>query len=559
MAETNDLAALERSLLAEIKDAGDSDAIERVRISALGRKGRVPELMAQLGTLPPQERKAFGQAVNGLKDRVTEALSQRKADLERSQVTAQVAAESVDVTLPVRLGALQDGRIHPVSQVWDEIAEIFGDMGFAVAEGPDIETDDYNFTKLNIPPEHPARQEHDTFYFKPQPGRLAPAPAHAHEPGADPHDAGAEAADPHHRAWPRLPHRQRCDAHADVPPDRGAGDRRGDAPRSPEVVHRGILQGVLRGRDLRVRFRASHFPFTEPSMEVDVDAAAIGKPGQWMEILGSGMVHPKVIANCGLDPEQLPGLRLWHGARPHHDAEVRHPRSARHVRRRPALAEALRLPAARRADAGGRAVAVKFTLAWLKDHLDTPATAREIADRLSSIGLEVESIDDPGEKLRAFTIAKVLEAKRHPNADRLQVCKVDTGSGIVEVVCGAPNARAGMIGVFAPLGTYIPGIKITLEAKPVRGVVSAGMLVSEKELELSDNHQGIIELGADQATNIGKRYVDTLGMGDPVLDVKITPNRPDCTGVRGIARDLAAAGLGKLKPEPQAEGRRGRH
>jgi len=197
---------------------------------------------------------------------------------------------------------------------------------------------------------------------------------------------------------------------------------------------------------------------------------------------------------------------------------------------------------------------VKFTLAWLKDHLDTPATAREIADRLSSIGLEVESIDDPGEKLRAFTIAKVLEAKRHPNADRLQVCKVDTGSGIAEVVCGAPNARAGMIGVFAPLGTYIPGIKITIEAKPVRGVVSAGMLVSEKELELSDNHQGIIELGADQATNIGKRYVDTLGMGDPVLDVKITPNRPDCTGVRGIARDLAAAGLGKLKPEPQLKG-----
>jgi phenylalanyl-tRNA synthetase beta chain len=197
---------------------------------------------------------------------------------------------------------------------------------------------------------------------------------------------------------------------------------------------------------------------------------------------------------------------------------------------------------------------MKFTLSWLKDHLETSATAREIADRLSSIGLEVESIDDPGEKLKAFTIAKVLEAKRHPNADRLQLCKVDTGAGVVEVVCGAPNAKAGMIGVFAPLGTYIPGTKITLEAKPVRGVVSAGMLVSERELELSDDHQGIIELAADQAVNIGKRYVDTLGMGDPVLDVKITPNRPDCTGVRGIARDLAAAGLGKLNPEPKIAG-----
>jgi phenylalanyl-tRNA synthetase beta chain len=202
---------------------------------------------------------------------------------------------------------------------------------------------------------------------------------------------------------------------------------------------------------------------------------------------------------------------------------------------------------------------MKFTLSWLKDHLDTPATARQIADRLSSIGLEVESIDDPGEKLKAFTIAKVLEAKRHPNADRLQVCKVDTGSSVVEVVCGAPNARAGMIGVFAPLGTYIPGTRITLEAKPVRGVVSAGMLVSERELELSDDHQGIIELGADQAVNIGKRYVDTLGMGDSVLDVKVTPNRPDCTGVRGIARDLAAAGLGKLKPEPGVTGVEGNY
>lgn len=202
---------------------------------------------------------------------------------------------------------------------------------------------------------------------------------------------------------------------------------------------------------------------------------------------------------------------------------------------------------------------MKFTLSWLRDHLETSASAREIADRLSSIGLEVESVDDPGEKLKAFTIAKVLEAKRHPNADRLQVCTVDTGSGVVEVVCGAPNARAGMIGVFAPLGTYIPGTKITLEAKPVRGVVSAGMLVSERELELSDDHQGIIELEADQAANLGKRYVDTLGMGDPVLDVKITPNRPDCTGVRGIARDLAAAGFGKLKPEPQLTGVEGNY
>ncbi|MBO0764730.1 MAG: phenylalanine--tRNA ligase subunit beta [Hyphomicrobiaceae bacterium] len=197
---------------------------------------------------------------------------------------------------------------------------------------------------------------------------------------------------------------------------------------------------------------------------------------------------------------------------------------------------------------------MKFTLSWLKDHLDTEANAEVLADKLSSMGLEVESIDDPGKKLAPFTIARVLEAKPHPNADRLRVCKVDTGSSIVEVVCGAPNAKSGMIGVFASIGTYIPGTGITLEAKPVRGVVSAGMLVSEKELELSDDHRGIIELDAAFADKLGERYADALGLSDPVLDVKVTPNRPDCTGVRGIARDLAAANLGKLKPDKKPTG-----
>jgi phenylalanyl-tRNA synthetase beta chain len=197
---------------------------------------------------------------------------------------------------------------------------------------------------------------------------------------------------------------------------------------------------------------------------------------------------------------------------------------------------------------------MKFTLAWLKDHLDTDVQVETLADKLSSMGLEVEGIDDPGKTLAPFTVARVLEAKQHPNADRLRVCKVDTGKGVVEVVCGAPNAKSGMIGVFAPIGTYIPGTGITLEAKPVRGIVSAGMLVSEKELQLSDDHQGIIELDASFAGKLGQRYADVLGLSDPVLDVKLTPNRPDCTGVRGIARDLAAAGLGKLRPERKLTG-----
>ncbi len=199
---------------------------------------------------------------------------------------------------------------------------------------------------------------------------------------------------------------------------------------------------------------------------------------------------------------------------------------------------------------------MKFTLSWLRDHLDTAAPLGEIATKLSAIGLEVEGVDDPGAKLGAFTIARVLDAKPHPNADRLRVLRVEIAKDEppVEVVCGAPNARAGMLAVFAPLGTFIPGLNITLEKKPVRGVVSNGMLVSERELELSDAHEGVIELGAGFAARVGERYIDAMGLSDPVIEVKLTPNRPDCAGVRGIARDLAAAGLGRLKPEPEIAG-----
>ena len=199
---------------------------------------------------------------------------------------------------------------------------------------------------------------------------------------------------------------------------------------------------------------------------------------------------------------------------------------------------------------------MKFTLSWLKDHLDTSASLADIRQKLDQIGLEVEGIEDPGEKLGQFTIARVLEAKRHPNADKLQVLQVEIepGKPAVEVVCGAPNARAGLIGVFAPLGAYIPGTGITLEKKPVRGVVSNGMMLSEREMELSEDHAGIVDLDAKLAENVGRRYADVLGLSDPVIEIKLTPNRPDCTGVRGVARDLAAAGLGSLKPEKELEG-----
>jgi len=189
---------------------------------------------------------------------------------------------------------------------------------------------------------------------------------------------------------------------------------------------------------------------------------------------------------------------------------------------------------------------MKFTLGWLKDHLDTTASLKEITDTLSMIGLEVEGVEDRAQALKPFTVALVKEARQHPNADRLRVCIVDTGNGEVQVVCGAPNARTGMKGVFAPAGSYIPGTDLTLKPGKIRGEDSNGMLVSERELGLSDEHEGIIDLPAEAP--LGAPVAEVLGLDDPVIEIAITPNRGDCLGVRGVARDLAAAGLGTLKP-----------
>ncbi|TAK08956.1 MAG: phenylalanine--tRNA ligase subunit beta, partial [Rhizorhabdus sp.] len=189
---------------------------------------------------------------------------------------------------------------------------------------------------------------------------------------------------------------------------------------------------------------------------------------------------------------------------------------------------------------------MKFTLSWLKEHLDTEANLTTILEALTKVGLEVEEVDDPAEKLGAFRIARVLSAAPHPQADKLQVLSVDVGQGDpLQVVCGAPNARAGLIGILGQPGDYVPGLDVTLKIAAIRGVESRGMMCSMRELELGEGHDGIIELPADAP--VGQVYVDWAGLADPVIDVAITPNRQDCMGVRGIARDLAAAGVGTLK------------
>jgi phenylalanyl-tRNA synthetase alpha chain len=309
---TIDLTTLERGLLADIDKAASLDAIERLRIAALGKKGCISELMQTLGKLPPEERKAFGQSVNALKARVSEALEQRKGTLEEAALEQRLAKERADVTLPVRPGPEIEGRVHPVSQVMDELAEIFADMGFAIAEGPDIETDDNNFTKLNIPPEHPARQEQDSFYF------------HADDKGdrlvLRTHTSTVQIRTMMKQKPPiRIiaPGRvYRCESDQTHTPM----FHQVEALVIDDATHMGHLKWTLEEMcraffetDVKMRLRASFFPFTEPSAEIDIAADVIGKPGEWLEIGGCGMVHPNVLRNCGINPEKYQGFAFGMG------------------------------------------------------------------------------------------------------------------------------------------------------------------------------------------------------------------------------------------------------
>jgi phenylalanyl-tRNA synthetase beta chain len=193
---------------------------------------------------------------------------------------------------------------------------------------------------------------------------------------------------------------------------------------------------------------------------------------------------------------------------------------------------------------------MKFTLSWLKDHLETEASVDEIVETLTDLGLEVEEVEDRGARLADFTIGKVVKAEQHPDADRLRVCQVETDEGVKQIICGAPNAREGITVVVAKPGVYVPGIDTTIGVGKIRGIESFGMMASEREMELSDEHSGIIELPSGE---VGQRFVDWLAENDPakvdpVIEIAITPNRQDALGVHGIARDLAARGLGTLKP-----------
>jgi phenylalanyl-tRNA synthetase alpha chain len=309
-----DLPVLETELLTAIAAAPDEGALEAVRVAALGRSGSISALLKTLGTLPPDERRERGAAINAAKDRVTAAIADRKDALKALALDQRLNTETVDVTLPVREPPAETGRVHPITQVTDELTAIFADMGFAIAEGPDIETDDYNFTKLNFAEGHPARDMHDTFYFNPKPdgSRLL----------LRTHTSPVQI---------RTMLAQKPPIRVIIPGRTYRSDS--DQTHTPmfhqveglvidKSSHLGHLKWILQEfckaffevDQVKMRFRPSFFPFTEPSLEVDIQCRRdkgeirFGEGEDWMEILGCGMVHPNVLRNCGLDPDEYQGF-----------------------------------------------------------------------------------------------------------------------------------------------------------------------------------------------------------------------------------------------------------
>jgi phenylalanyl-tRNA synthetase alpha chain len=309
------IAALEKTIIADIAGAADEVAIEAVRVAVLGKKGSVSELLKTLGAMTPDERKEKGPAINGLRDRVAEALNARKAVLKDAAIDERLARETVDVTLPVRQSPAERGRIHPISQVIDEITAIFGDLGFAIADGPDIETDYYNFTALNFPEGHPAREMHDTFFFPPDADgarkllRTHTSPVQIRT---------METQKPPIRiVIPGKTYRQDSDATHSPMFHQVEGlviDKTANVANMKWVLEE-FCKAFFEVAHLNMRFRPSYFPFTEPSLEVDIQCDR-SKPGEvrfgegndWMEILGCGMVHPNVLRFGGLDPDEYQGF-----------------------------------------------------------------------------------------------------------------------------------------------------------------------------------------------------------------------------------------------------------
>ena len=310
----SDLAQLESQILSQVAAAGDEAALEAVRVAALGKKGSISALLAALGKMSPDERKTQGAAINLAKDKVTQALSARRDILKSAALDARLASETIDVTLPLREAPSEGGRIHPLSQVFEEVNTIFADMGFAIAEGPDIETDDYNFTKLNFPEGHPAREMHDTFFFNPKEDgsrmllRTHTSPVQVRTMLSQKPPIRVVCPGRTYRIDSDATHTPQFHQVEGLVIDKGS--------------HLGHLKWILQEfckaffevDEVKMRFRPSFFPFTEPSLEVDIQCRRdkgeirFGEGEDWLEILGCGMVHPNVLRACNIDPDVYQGF-----------------------------------------------------------------------------------------------------------------------------------------------------------------------------------------------------------------------------------------------------------
>ena len=337
-----DLDSLERDLLAQVEAASDEASLEGVRVAALGKKGSVSDLLKTLGAMTPEERKERGPVINGLRDRVQGAIGQRREALAEAALEARLAAERVDVTLPLREAPQTRGRIHPISQVVEEITAIFSDMGFSVAEGPDIETDELNFTALNFPLGHPAREMHDTFFLPPdRNGQRKVLRTHT----SPVQIRTMRAQEPPIRVIiPGRTYRHDSDQTHTPMFHQVEGlviDRSANFANLKWVLEE-FCRTFFEVEGVKMRFRPSFFPFTEPSAEVDIQCSRkggeirFGEGDDWLEILGCGMVHPNVLRNCGLDPDGVQGFAFGMGIdriamlkygmpdlRPFFDADVR--------------------------------------------------------------------------------------------------------------------------------------------------------------------------------------------------------------------------------------------
>jgi phenylalanyl-tRNA synthetase alpha chain len=309
-----DFAALKTETLAAIAASQDESALEAARVAALGKKGSISALLASLGKMSPDERKTAGASINALKDEVSEALAARRATLKASALEARLKSQALDVTLPVRSSGVETGRVHPISQVLDEVTAIFADMGFAIAEGPDIESDDYNFTKLNFPPGHPARDMHDTFFFAPDASgtrkllRTHTSPVQVRTMLAEKPPIRVVCPGRTYRTDFDQTHTPMFHQVEGLVVDQSA------TLGNLKWVLEEFCKAFFEVPKVGMRFRPSFFPFTSPSMEVDIQCRRsggeirFGEGADWLEILGCGMVHANVLRNCGIDPEIYQGF-----------------------------------------------------------------------------------------------------------------------------------------------------------------------------------------------------------------------------------------------------------